>query len=265
MLPRRTAVSRVCCHLCYLPVDGGLRAPVARTGAQSSAGPTCPPLAARSAAAWSASRAPAASRTAGFTAPALAARAARAGASAAPEMAATMRGGAVAELGVVGDEVDHVAVVDVAEAERRQRRDQVERDLLRRARAHPRRAGDDLGAGVEEDRRRRRAARSGLPAVLAMAMTVAPRARAASATASGVGRRAARRDADDGVARAEAGGRDRRSRRRRGRPRREPAIARRAAAPPAKSTGVRSAGMPKVPAISSASARAIRPALPAPA
>ena len=74
-------------------------------------------------------------------------------------------GGAAAELGVVGDDVDHVAVVHVAEPEARQRREHVERDLLRGGRAHAGRARDHLGpvssrigdvGGLEQRRCRRR-------------------------------------------------------------------------------------------------------------
>ena len=107
------------------------------------------------------SRAPAAISTAGLTAPPVVSSAARAAGSSVAGDGGDDAGGAVAQLDVGGDDVDHVAVVHVPEPDAGQRRDQVERDLLGGGGAEPGRAGDDLRAGVEQDRRRRRARAAG--------------------------------------------------------------------------------------------------------
>ena len=268
VVPRRRAVSGRFCMRRYSLVVGRLRAsPVDQLRGRSawSAGPRWPPLAASSASAPARSRGAGGDEHGGLHAPPAAASAAAAvGLGGAGHRGDDARG-AAAQLGVVGDDVDHVAVVDVAEPEADQRREHVERDLLGGAGAHAGRARHHLRAGVEQDGHVGERRGAGSPATLAMPMTAAPRARAASARRGCRGCVPLAETQIDDVAGAEAGGGDvagggvgvvldgaghlraaRRRRRRRGR-------------------GCARAGCRRCRASSSASASAIRPALPAPA
>ena len=114
-----------------------------------------------------------------------------------------MRGGAAAQLDVVGREIDHVAVMHMAEMDGGQRRQHVERDLLGGAGAHARRAGDELRRRREQDgdvgrREQRRAVIVGD----ADGRGTAPRRPVERRDR--IGRAAARGDGDQAVALAEA-------------------------------------------------------------
>ena len=186
--PSSSAVSSLACHV-SLPVDlfqvrlltDGALLPLLQTLRAPAC--SCSPVPSRSCSAASRDRRrPRASRIAGLTAPPVfSSSACGVGLAAAGDRGDDARG-AVAQLDVVGQQIDHVAVMDMAEMDGGQRRQHVERDLLRRAGAHAGRAGDHLRRRGEQDRRHRPVRAAACPHCWRCRWCAAPR-RAASSSA----------------------------------------------------------------------------------
>ena len=171
--------------------------------------------------------------------------------------------GAPAQLLVGRAHVHHQAAIDLAEPHHHHRREQVQHDLLRRARLEPRRAGDRLGAGLDQDRMFARL-RSCEPGLLAMPTVIAPRCRARLHRRNGERRVAAGGKADHDIVRADADLLHARRRRPQVNPRRpRPPAAARLRRRRWRNT-TRSCGQLKVGVSSAPSCTPMRPDVPAP-